>query len=137
MNDYGVLQANVNGITYALQPAWLVSKTDGGAAGFTTDAEGHVVYQDSTGNQQTLYPAFSDLAQLIAAFKTTDIHAGAIGNDNGTVTAKLLGVTYTLTPDYALIPVPAEHAKDAWWLDGRKMYVKTGDGKNAQGFNVK
>lgn len=49
------------------------------------------------------------------------------------------GVTYTLTPDYVLMPVQAERAKDAWWLgaDGKKVYVKTGDGKSAQGFNVK
>jgi len=138
VNEYGVLQASLNGITYALQPGWLVSKAGGEAAGFTTDAQGNVVYQDSTGNQQTLYPAFADLAQLVAAFKGSDANLSATGNDDGTVTAKLLGKTYTLTPDYVLIPVPAEHAKDAWWLgaDG-KVYVKNGDGKTAQGFGVK
>jgi hypothetical protein len=138
VNEYGVLQASLNGITYALQPGWVVSKAGGGAAGFTTDAQGNVVYQDSTGNQQTLYPAFADLAQLVAAFKGSDANLSATGNDDGTITAKLLGKTYTLTPDYALIPVPAEHAKDAWWLgsDG-KVYVKSSDGKTAQGFTVK
>lgn len=138
VNDYGVLQATVNGVTYALQPGCGVSKASAGAAGFTVDAEGRVVYQDSTGNQQTLYPAFADFAQLVTAFQSLDANTGATGHDDGTVTAKLLGVTYALTPDYALIPVPVEHAKkDAWWLDGKKVFVKTGDGKSAQGFSVK
>jgi len=103
VNDYGVLQATVNGITYALQPGWVVNKASGGAAGFTADAQGDVVYQDSSGNQQTLYPSFADLAQLVAAFKSQDANLSATGNDDGTVTAKFLGKTYTLTPDYALI----------------------------------
>jgi hypothetical protein len=37
-----------------------------------------------------------------------------------------------------LIPVPLEHAMDAWWIgaDG-KAYIKSSDGKTAQGFGVK
>ncbi|MBZ0091506.1 MAG: hypothetical protein K8F27_04705, partial [Sulfuricellaceae bacterium] len=138
VNEYGVLQVTVNGITYALQPGWVVSKANGGATGFTTDGQGHVVYRDGTGNQQTLYPAFADLAQLVATFKSNDANLGATSNDDGSVTAKYLGKAYTLTPDYALTPVPSEHAKDAWWLgaDG-KVYVKNADGKAAQGFTVK
>lgn len=136
LNESGVMQATVNGITYALQPAWVVSKADGGTVGFTEDGKGHIVYQDNAGNRQTLYPAFVDLAQVIATFKSSDSNDSAIGNDDGTVTAKLRGVTYTLIPGY-VVPVPAIHAKDAWWVDGIKVYIKYSDGKTAQEFEVK
>lgn len=136
-NDYGVLQANLNGVTYGVQPGWSVAKANGGSAGFGTDAQGNVVYQDSAGNLQTLYPVFVDLGQIIAAFKPTDAYASATGNADGTVTAKYLGVSYMLMPDYTLLPVPAAHATEAWWLDGGKVYVRSSDGKTAQGFGVK
>jgi hypothetical protein len=122
---------------YALQPGWAVSKADGDTAGFTTDEQGSVVYRDGSGNRQTLYPAFADWAQLIAAFKNSDAGLSASGNDDGTVTTKFQGQTYMLTPDYALVAVPAAYAGDAWWLDGGKVFVKSGDGKTAQGFTVR
>ncbi len=138
VNESGVLLATVNGVTYALQPGWVVSKVSGGVTGYTTDVRGNVVYQDNTGNQQTLYPAFTDLAKLVAAFKGSDANLGATGNDDGTVTAKFQGVNYTLVPDYVLTPVPAEHAKDAWWIGAEgKVFIKSGDGRTAQGFLVK
>jgi hypothetical protein len=133
----GVIEVTTNGVTYALQPGWLVSKASGGQAGITVDADGRLLYQDNAGNQQTLYPVFADLPQLLAVFKAQNVDLVATGNDNGTVTAKFLGTTYTLAPDYALSAVPASHAHDDWWAESGRFYIKNSDGKTVQGFAVR
>lgn len=133
----GVLEVSIGGATYVLQPGWLVSKANGGQAGITVDADGRLLYQDNAGNQQTLYPVFADLPQLLTVFKAQKVDLVATGNDNGTVTAKFLGTTYTLAPDYALSAVPASHAHDDWWAESGRFYIKSSDGKTVQGFAVK
>lgn len=133
----GVLEVLIGGVSYAVQPGWLVSKASGGQAGISVDADGRLLYQDNAGNQQTLYPVFADLTQLLAVFKSQNVDLVATGNDNGTVSAKFQGATYTLAPDYALSVVPASHAHDDWWAESGKFYIKSRDGKTVQGFTIK
>lgn len=137
LDGNGVIQVAVNGVTYAMKPGWQIEKGDG-APGIATDSEGRLTIQDDIGNQQTLYPAFADLAQVVATFRSYDANLTATGNDDGSVTAQFQGKRYTLTPEYALIAAPPEHLNDNWWAgtDGR-LYIKSADGRTAQGFTVK
>lgn len=139
LSEDGSLQVSFNGVTYPVQTGWTATKeTNGGASGFTVDGDGVAVFQDAEGNTQKLYPRFADLKQLVQTFQALDAKAGVAVGGDGSVTATFMGKQYTLKPDYALAVIPAEHAKDAWWqgTDG-KVYIKSGDGKTAQGFAVK
>lgn len=137
MNDDGVLEISINGVTYVMKPGWTAENGDG-VPGVGTDKKGRVTFQDNAGNRHTLYPAFADLARLVATFKSYDAALLATGNEDGSVTAKFQGKIYTLTPEYALTAVPAEHLNDNWWTgsDGR-LYIKSADGRTAQGFSVR
>ncbi len=137
LNNEGVMAVNVNGVTYAMKPGWMVENGDG-IPGVSTDIKGRLIFQDDAGNQQTLYPAFADLAQLVAIFRSYDANLTATGNDDGSVTARFQGKSYTLLPEYALTAVPAEHVRDSWWTEADdRMYIKSADGKTAQAFTVK
>lgn len=134
-ND-GLLQATVDGTTYALQPSWVVEQVVSGRAGVSINEIGQRQFQDATGNRQILFPVFADLPHVLDVLRKQDLDVTATANDNGTVTATFLGVTYTLLPDYILGAVPAAHASDAWWLDTGRFYMQSMDGKTAQGFSV-
>ena len=138
LNEDGSLQVSIGGITYPVQAGWTGTKESNVRAGFTVDGDGVAVFQDAAGNVQKLYARFADLKQLVQTFQALDAKAAVATNGDGTVTATLTGKQYTLKPDYALAAIPAEHAKDAWWMgDNGKIYVRNGDGKTAQGFAVK
>ena len=130
----GLLRATLDGITYAVQPGWAVTQGVAGQAGFFTE-QGRLIYRDSAGNQQILYPVFADITRLATVFRTLDPEVSVTGNGAGSATARFLGVTYTLTPDFTLTTVPANQAGSVWWQDGSKFYIRNRDG-TAQGFSV-
>ncbi|MBS4098272.1 MAG: cadherin-like beta sandwich domain-containing protein [Sulfuricella sp.] len=138
VTEDGLILVTLNNVSYPLQPGWLAGKTGGGQHGIVADAQGRLAYQDGGGTRQTLYPAFAEPAQLLAAVKALDGDAKATGTGDGCINLQLLGKTYTLMPEAALASVPAAHAQDAWWVgeDG-KLFIKSGTGKRAQGFRVK
>lgn len=136
IKDDGLLQATVDGATYALQPSWVVELVVGGRAGITINEAGLRQFQDAAGNRQTLFPVFADLPHVLDVLRKQDLNVTATANDNGTVSATFLGTTYTLLPDYVLGAVPAAHVGDAWWLDAGRFYMQSVDGKTAQGFRV-
>jgi hypothetical protein len=136
IKEDGLLQATVDGTTYALQPSWVVEPVAGGRGGISINEAGLRQFQDAAGNRQTLFPVFADLPHVLDVLRKQDFNVTATANDNGTVTATFLGTTYTLLPDYVIGAVPAAHAGDAWWLDGGRFYMQSVDGKAAQGFRV-
>jgi len=120
-----------------LQPGWAVTRdTTGQNAGFSSDAQGKVLYRDSAGNEQTLYPVFADITELAATFGAFDPAINLTGNAEGAVTARFLGANYTLIPDYTLTAVPSNRAGSAWWQDGNEFYIRNRDA-SAQGFSVR
>lgn len=133
----GMVHVVFNGVTYALQPAWTVSQADGGQAGVTVDGQGNILYQDGAGNRQTLYPAFADLPQLVAAFSRQDAAVSVTANGDGTYSARLQGRSYTLAPDLGLIQAPVDKDGKEWWQgDDGKIFIRNRDG-SAQGFAVR
>lgn len=133
----GRVHVRFKGATYPLQPAWTVAQDKEGQGGFAVDEQGMIVYRDGAGYRQTLYPVFADLPRLTAAFKALDAGVSVASNGDGTVTAKFLGKTYTLKPDYRLTSAPTEQAGKDWWQDkDGKVLIRNGDG-SVQGFAVR
>lgn len=133
----GMVHVRFKGATYPLQPAWTVTPDKDGQAGLSTDEQGMIVYRDSAGSRQMLYPVFADLPRLLDVFKVLDATASVIGNSDGTATAKFMGKTFTLKPDYRLTSAPTAQAGKDWWQDkDGKVYLRNGDG-SVQGFMVR
>lgn len=137
VQEDGMVHMRFKGVTYPLQPAWTVTPDKDGQAGLSTDEQGMFVYVDGAGYRQTLYPVFADLPRLLDVFKALDATAGVTGNSDGTATAKFMGKTFTLKPDYRLTNAPTDQAGKDWWLDfDGKVFIRNGDG-SAQGFEVR
>jgi hypothetical protein len=131
----GTILATLRGATYAVQPGWL-ARPGSGAPGFSGQADGYIHYVNGSGDEQILYPAFADLAQLAARFRTLDPDFAVFPLGNGRFSATLDGKDYTLVPDYVLSAVPPTHANASWWqeADG-KVFIRYSNGK-AQGFRL-
>lgn len=129
----GTILATLRGNTYAVQPGWL-ARPGNGTPGFSGQADGYIHYTDGSGFEQILYPAFADLTQLTARYRTLDPSFVVFAQGNGRFSATLNGKVYSLVPDYVLVAVPPMHANDAWWqeADG-KVFMRYSSGK-AQGF---
>lgn len=124
--------------SYAFQPAWQVQAADSSQVGIHADAQGHAAYLDGSGNQQSLFPAFAELAQLSSVLKGVDATAEVAANGDGSYHVTLKSGSFTLLPDYALGATPADKAGQSWWQDATgKLYLNSGDGKTAQGFSVR
>lgn len=134
----GQLRLQGSNGSYAVQPGWLAQAASGGQPGFSADAQGYAQYQDGSGNRQTLYPAFADLAQLSSVLQGLDAKASVAANGDGSYRVSLLGRDFTLLPDYNLTATPADKAGQRWWQEASgKLYLVSGDGKTAQGFSVR
>lgn len=132
----GSLLISHDGQQIALQPSYLLGQ--GGPAGASQDADGHITWTDNQGRQQTLYPVTADFATLKAEVLKLDPAATLRGNANGTVSLSLGGQHFTLVPDYVLSAIPMAHFSQAWWIgeDG-KLYVRYLALGKAQGFSVR
>jgi len=131
----GLMHIRIGNATYVMQPGWTTEQS-GDPAGISNNERGEIVYTDAHGQQQILYPVFDDLVYLTNVVEALDSNATLAANNNGSLTMELQGATYTLTPDYVLSTVPAQHLTDAWWIDGDKMFIRNSGGTAAQGFSV-
>ncbi len=134
----GQLRVQGSNVGYAFRPAWLAQATDSNQAGISADTQGYAVYQDGSGSRQTLYPAFAEQGQLSSVLQAVDATAEIAANGDGSYRVKLKSGSFTLLPDYTVGPMPADQAGQRWWQDAAgKLYLNSGDGKNAQGFRVR
>ncbi|MFA7241409.1 MAG: hypothetical protein WC091_14955 [Sulfuricellaceae bacterium] len=132
----GALQITLNGADYTGVPG---SNAIGGGAlqspGFQLGSDGYYAFLDSTGAVQALYPAFADLTVGEQTVKAIDPNGTVSYNGDGTTAMVVLNTPYTLKPGYALIPLPAAHANDLYWVDGVTVYLRYPD-DTAQGFTL-
>jgi hypothetical protein len=136
LRSNGSLKITFMGTDYVTTPAGVA--TGGGLSGvpsFTTDLSGYLAFVDSTQAVQVLYPVFYDINVGDQTLKSFDSAASATENGDGTATMKLGGGSYTLNPDYNLIPLPSSHAADLFWSDSGKFYLRYPNG-TAQGFTI-
>jgi hypothetical protein len=126
--------------TMVTQPSLAILKgTATGTSSYSLNKKNILIYQDSNGNVQAMYPKFSDIAALRAALVSA-LGAGPTVQPDlaGSAIVKYGTSTYTLSPDYVLVPVPAAQAGKTWWADAanNKFFIVNSDG-TAQGFTVK
>jgi hypothetical protein len=136
----GALELNVGGTTFLTKPDLTANGTDTTGSTIAIDENGYYHYT-SNGRDQILFPHFFDISQIAATFVSLDPKMVLIDNLNGTVTARLNGVDYTLVPTYQVLSpiggIPPEHRSDPWWVDANTglIYFKYPTG-GAQGFRV-
>lgn len=132
-------ELNNGGLTILVKPDLVGMSSGSTTIGLDQNASGQLVF-DTVNLTQTMFPHFYNLAQLATTFATLDPKMTLRDNLDGTVTAKLNGVPYTLVPSYEILSpiggIPPEHRNDAWWAsnDGT-IYFKYPTG-SAQGFTV-
>lgn len=134
----GVLQLTIGGGDYVGIPGSIGA--GGGAApsvtpGFQLDNNGLISFMDSYGAMQVLYPIFADTSVVDLTVKAIDPSGSVSDNGNGTGTMILLGSSFTTRPEYQLIPLPAGHEADLWWMDGARLFVRYPDA-TAQAFGL-
>ncbi len=108
--------------------------------GFGLSPAGVLTYTNRIfGYPQTLYPAAADFAALRTAVLAADLAGDVLGLGQGRIKVVLGGQTYTLRPDMALVPLPAQHAGKTVWLEGQpvRLYLPVASLPGfAQGFAV-
>ncbi|MCX7173334.1 MAG: ice-binding family protein [Proteobacteria bacterium] len=137
----GAIVASVGGSQYVLQPGLAVTPgVASGTAGFELDSRSRLVYRDSNGGRQTLYPMFMDTKTLGNVLKANLGAGTSVATDfAGSVSVRAGGVqAFTLTPDYLLTNVPTAQTGKTWWSDAAtgKLFIVNADG-TAQGFTAK
>ena len=119
----GALIANLNGTTYAVQPALNVQKDPPIAqASFSIDASGQVHFTDTQGNNQILYPAFAEPASLRSIVQSLLPGATVNVQLDGTALVEANGVRLTLVPDMVLTNTPADRAGQTWWQESATRF---------------
>jgi hypothetical protein len=121
----------------ALQAGYLVLGNS--TSGLETDPRsGHLIWTDSRGQGQWVFPVSADFKAFEAAVKKRDKTATVRGNGDGSLTLKTGKATFTLRPDYTLVDVPEGKATEAYWFgeDGR-FFVRYPKLNKAQGFVVR
>ena len=119
----GALIANLNGTTYAVQPALNVQKDQPIAqASFSIDASGQVHFTDTQGNNQILYPAFAEPASLRSIVQSLLPGATVNVQLDGTALVEANGVRLTLVPDMVLTNTPADRAGQTWWQESATRF---------------
>ncbi len=137
LKSSGALWIDLLGNQYVVQPGALAEDVGiTGQPALLPNADGLLAFRDSQGSQQTLFPTLADPATLQTTMRGADPSATVQPAGNGVATAGFSHGNYTLRPQYQLIPVPAGHAQDRWWLDGGTVYYTLPSGK-VQGFAVR
>jgi hypothetical protein len=89
------------------------------------DDEGLVRWHDGAGQEQTIHPVSISRESLLEVVAGIDadytIESEAVA---GSMRLRIDGVIFEFDVDYDLVPVPAEHIGDGWWLDGERMMVE-------------
>jgi hypothetical protein len=127
----------LGGSLFALQAGYEVLGNR--TPGLETDAtSGYLIWTDSSGKGQWVFPASADFKAFESAVKALDKSWTLRGNGDGSLTLNTGTATFTLLPDYALVNVPEDKATEAYWLgeDGR-VFVRYPKLNKAQGFVVR
>jgi hypothetical protein len=133
----GSLIASQASNRFALQPAPAVQSVTGQATGFGFTEAGVLSFTSALGARQLLYPAAADFAGLLAAVRAADANAQVLGLGDGRIRVVLGGQTYTLRPDYALLPQPAARIGQPFWIEGGRLFLPVSALPGlAQGFGV-
>lgn len=134
----GVLQLTILSQAYATQPGALAATSgQAGTPGFEPDSSGYLIFRDSIGGRQTLYPTFYSLEQLHQLLLQIDPAADvSYGSSPDQATATLQGSTLTFQPQYPLPQVAPEHTQSGWWADSSLLFYNLGNGLS-QAFSVR
>ena len=124
INNYGVMSAKINGLTYVVQPDVIVrlSGNPTGTASLATGSDGTLRFVDADGNMQTLWPAFLEPDFLLRTLQSQDAAATSSIQLDGTVAIRFQGGNWILIPDLTLGGVPSGRGADFWWQDGANRY---------------
>jgi len=137
LDSAGILNITSGAKQYVGRAA-LPATPDGGADGFTADAQGNLVWTNN-GTAQVVYPAFRYLDKVNAALLAIDPKATLSDNGDGSYAIILNGRRYQLRPRYEILNLftfPAAHRNDPWWLEDATVFVNYGN-VTAQGFTVR
>lgn len=138
--DNGVITATLGGVTYVLQPSVQVQLDPAtGSARLVMGGDGYWHFIDAQGNNQILYPAFSDPASLRVALWGQDVGATLAIQLDGSAAIGFKGQRYALVPDLTLSGVPAERVGQSTWQDSAlRFWVANAQPLGtAQGFTLK
>lgn len=139
INPQGVLTVNVNGTLYSFRPDYLVGRVQGtGTANLVFGQDGIYRFIDSSGNVQTLHPAFIDPEVLVNQVAQAVSGATLIQIDGTAVVRLLNGQQFVLTPDLILGGIPPEFFGLGWWQENaiRYRYRVVTFPAASQGFSV-
>lgn len=124
--DNGVITATLNGLTHVVQAGVGVQRdAASGTAQLVVGADGLLHFSDALGNNQVLYPAFSEPGALRNILRSLDTAASLNIQLDGTAAIVLNGQRYTLVPDMTLLAVPADRAGQDWWQESATRYRVT------------
>lgn len=139
LTEDAAFEINNAGNTLLLKPDLVTQLSSVLSVGIGDNSNNQKVFQ-TIGRTQTLFPHFYDISQLATTFKDIDAKMVLRDNLDGTASATLNGVTYTLTPLYEVLSpiggIAPEHRADPWWISGGVIYFKYPSGA-AQGFIVR
>ena len=119
----GVITATLNGVTYVVQAGVAVQLDPASAnAQLVTGADGLLHFIDTLGNNQVLYPAFSEPGALRNILRGMDLATTLNIQLDGTASIVYNGQRYTLVPDLTLLAVPADRVDQDWWQESPTRY---------------
>lgn len=122
----GVITATLNGVTYVVQAGVAVQLDLASAnAQLVTGSDGLLHFIDTLGNNQVLYPAFSEPGALRNILRGMDLATTLSIQLDGTAAIVYNGQRYTLVPDLTLLAVPADRAGQDWWQESATRFRVT------------
>lgn len=135
LRSSGLLQVSLGGAEYLVRPGSQIAA--GGTAGpaFAMESDGTLLFRDSRGQSQALYPAFADLTVLERTVKSLDPTAVLTDPGTGSISLKLAGQQMRLKPSLKLSPVPPARANELFWQEGPLLYLRYPD-NTAQAFSL-
>ena len=122
----GAITATLTGVTYVVQAgAGVQLDPASGAAQLVVGADGLLHFIDAQGNNQVLYPAFSEPGALRNILRGMDLASTLSIQLDGTAVIVLNGQRYTLVSDMTLLAVPGDRAGQDWWQESPTRYRVT------------
>lgn len=122
-NEQGVAAVLLNGLTYVVRPAYLVTLGAPTTASLDFGADGVLRLTDREGKTQMLLPAFLDTDGLSAHLGTTLGGWTVIQDDGTALFTQRNGPQSVLVPDLTLSPAPADKAGLYSWQDGPNHFM--------------
>lgn len=121
LQNNGVIVASYGGQTYAVQPGIAVQVGSGGAA-LRMGSDGYYRFVDTAGNEQVLYPAFTEPATLRKILQDIAPGSSLSMQLDGTGLMVSNGRSYTVLPDMILGTIPVDRNLQDWWQESSQRY---------------